>query len=127
MVDIDYFFFYGKTSLGEEIDADLRQGLMQPKRSMFYHRSFGAGITEYENTPQGFALQVSMKYDIATWISKRNLEVTDGSDGTRDRRAVTSQSAITIDQGTDGVDVQVLYIPYYNYQKPATISLPVAG
>jgi len=127
MTDIDYFFYYGLTDQRAEIEADLSQGLMQSKRSMFYDRSFGAGVPEYENAPQGLALQVSLKYDIAAWVARRNQEVSDGSNGKRDRRAITSQNAIQIVQSGDGVDVMVLYIPFFDYQKPATVTLPVSS
>ena len=127
MTDIDHFFFYGQIEPRSEIEADLRQGLMQEKRSMFYDRTFGAGVPEYENAPQGLSLQVSLKYDIASWIARRNQEVSDGTNGKRDRRAVTSQNAIQITQSADGVDVNVLYIPFFDYEKPATVTIPVGA
>jgi len=124
-VDIDYFFYYGKVDQRDEIEADLLQGLTQAKRSMFYYRGFGAGVPGYENYPQGLSLQISLKFDVASWIARRNLEVSDGTNGKRDRRAVTSQNAIAIIQGENGVDINVLYIPYFDYEKPAMVTVPV--
>lgn len=126
-IDGDYFFFYGQVDQRKEIEADLITLVMQDKRSLFYDRSFGAGIGEYENTPGGLSLEVNMKYDIATAIAKRNYEVTDGTNGTRDRRAISSQSAIRIDQAPGEVDVQVLYIPYFDYQNPGIVRVPLTA
>lgn len=126
-LDGDYFFYYGIVDLRREIEADLLTGIIQDKRSMFYTRSYGAGIGEYENAPQGLALEVGMKYDIASWMARRNSEVSTGANGTRDRRAVTSQGAIRIGQGPDGVDVQVLYVPFFDYEKPGIVTVPMNG
>lgn len=121
----DYFFFYGQVDARKEIEADLVQGVMQAKRSLFYDRQFGAGVPGYENTAGGLSLEVNMKYDITAWIAKRNREVSTGSNGTRDRRVVTSQSAIKIDQRRGEADVQVLYIPYFDYENPGIVQVPL--
>lgn len=124
-LDGDYFFFYGLVDQRKEIEGDLFQGIMQSKRSMFYARQYGAGVPEYENTAGGLSLEVNMKYDIASWIAQRNKEISTGTDGTRDRRVVTSQSAIRINQRMGEVDVQVLYIPFYDYQAPGIVQVPL--
>lgn len=126
-MNIDYFFYYGQIEPRAEIEADLIQGLCQDRRSMFYHRSFGAGIPEYENSPIGLALDVSLRYEAASWVARRNREVSDGSGGTRDRRAITSQSVITIDSGNGGLDVTVPYIPYFDWKNPSSITIKIGG
>lgn len=122
MISSDYFFYYGLVDQRAEISSDITQGVMQPKRSLFYDRSFGAGISEYENTPGGLSLEVGIKYDIASWIAQRNSEVSDGSNDTRDRRAVASQGSISVEQNGTDIDVAVLYIPYFDYQTPGIVS-----
>jgi hypothetical protein len=121
----DYFFFYGQVDERKEIESDLVQGVMQNKRSLFYDRSYGAGIPQYENTAGGLSLEVNMKYDITAWIAQRNREVSDGTKNTRDRRVVTSQSAIKINQRQGEADIQVLYIPYFDYNNPGIIKVPL--
>jgi hypothetical protein len=121
----DYFFFYGQVDERKEIESDLVQGVMQNKRSLFYDRSYGAGVSQYENTAGGLSLEVNMKYDITAWIAQRNREVSDGTKNTRDRRVVTSQSAIKINQRQGEADIQVLYIPYFDYNNPGIIKVPL--
>jgi hypothetical protein len=121
----DYFFFYGQVDERKEIESDLVQGVMQNKRSLFYDRSYGAGVPQYENTAGGLSLEVNMKYDITAWIAQRNREVSDGTKNTRDRRVVTSQSAIKINQRQGEADIQVLYIPYFDYNNPGIIKVPL--
>jgi hypothetical protein len=121
----DYFFFYGQVEQRKEIEADLVQGIMQAKRSLFYDRSYGAGVPGYENTAGGLSLEVNMKYDVSAWVAQRNREVSNGTNGTRDRRVVTSQSAIKINQRRGEVDVQILYIPFYDYQNPGIVQVPL--
>ena len=104
------FLYYGQSPLSDEVDFDLKVGLMQGKRTLFYDRGFGVGVDEYENIPSGLALEIGLKYDIASWISARNATVTDGSNGTRDRRAVTSQTVIDVIQLEGNVDIVVKYI-----------------
>lgn len=108
---MERFLFYGSLPVEEETQHDIKTGLMQEKRKLFYDRSDGAGISEYENSGAGVALVAGLLYDIVTWITARNGEVTDGTKGTKDRRAITSQSAIEVNQGDNGeVDVEVGYI-----------------
>ena len=126
-LDFNYFLFYGKIDLHEEVKADIMQGAMQDSRSMSYYRDFGAGISDYENAPNEFGSAVALKYNLANWIAKRNQDVSDGSNGTRDRRAVTSQNAITIVQNHDEMDIQLLYILFADMKKPQTVSMPLSG
>lgn len=124
-LDGDYFFFYGQVDARKEIEADLVQGVMQAKRSLFYNRQYGAGVPGYENTAGGLTLEVNMKFDIAGWVAQRNREVSTGTNGTRDRRVVTSQSAIKINQRRGEADVQILYIPFFDYQSPGIVQVPL--
>lgn len=125
MIDSDYFYHYGEVDQRSEMEADLVQGLVQPPRSMFYYRSYGAGVPGYENAPVSLSTEVALKYSVASWVARRNLEVSDGSGGTRDRRAITSQSAVSVRSDGDSVTVEVLYVPYFDWKSPSTISLPV--
>jgi len=119
---IDAFFYYGQLDLLFEIDSDLLQGLMQPKRSMLYHRDFGAGVPSYENFPESLAMQIELRFAVVEWISRRNQEVGDGTSGTRDRRAAASQSTISVESPARGeVEVRLQYIPYASYKNARTI------
>lgn len=109
--NMERFLFYGSLPVDDETHHDLKTGLMQEKRKLFYNRGFGAGISDYENMGSGVALVAGLMYDIVTWITSRNGDVTDGTKGTKDRRAITSQSVIEVNQGGAGeVDVSVGYI-----------------
>lgn len=126
---MDHFFYYGLDEVDREIDSDLIVGLFQPKRSLFYDPKDGVGITEYENLPAGFYLEVSLKYDIISWISRRNQVVADGDTiGTHDRRVATSQAVIRVDSDVQKgeVNVTVNYVPF-STMKPAAVTLPIGG
>lgn len=123
--DFDLFLFYGSSDIDLEIEHDVMKGVLQPKRSLFYFREEGAGAGEYENYPSGFFMQVSLRYDIANWIAQRNTRVSDGSNGYPDRRVATSQAVIKIENLKGEVDIQVLYIPFYSYEKPNVIHLAI--
>jgi len=122
----DYFFYHGKNSLQEECRFDLVSELLQSKRSMFYARSFGAGVTEYENYPNGLTLQIGLRYDIAQAIALRNQRVTSGEDNYPDRRIALSQFSIEfIREGGDNLSLTVIYFLYADYSDSRSISLPV--
>ncbi len=123
--DIDIFFFFGDNDLSLEIESELIRGILQPKRSMFYNRDEGAGIEDYENRPSGITFDIGLRYDIASWVSKNNARVTDGSGGYPDRRVAVSQNTIRIDRNKGQSDVSVYYIPFFNYQKPNVTSVQV--
>jgi hypothetical protein len=111
-VDFNTFLYYGQAPLEDEVRSDVAAGILQDRRSMFYHRSYGAGLSEYENAPDGIALQVGLKYRAADWLARRNLEVSDGSNGTRDRRVATSQGAMSVEREGGGLILRVLYVLY---------------
>jgi hypothetical protein len=124
--DPDIFFYYGSNPLELELDHDVMVGLLQPKRSMFYARSDGAGIPDYENKPSSFMLEIGMRYDIVNWIAYRNTVVGDGNDGTAERRVAACQFSIDVVRGETGeVDVSVEYIPYADYSAARKVNAPL--
>ena len=118
----DIFFNYGSNDLNIEIESDLIMGILQPKKSLAGFRSYGAGISEKENFPNTISLSIGLKYDIALHIAKQNNNI---SSQNPDRRVAASQNSIKISQSGGNLDVSVLYIPYKDYQKSSTISLPI--
>lgn len=123
--DIDFLFFYGSINLEEETKHDILLGLLQQKRTMFYNRSEGAGISSYENYPNGLSLHVGLRYDIVAWISKRNGEVSAGQGGYQDRRVAVSWNSIYVKSNNNGeIDINVQYIPFANYTGIKSVSIP---
>jgi tRNA(Glu) U13 pseudouridine synthase TruD len=68
-----------------------------------------------------------MRYEIADWIARRNRYVSSGNGGTRDRRAVTSQTVIQTSAGKDTTDVSVPYILLADTQGMKTVSFSLKG
>jgi hypothetical protein len=65
-------------------------------------------------------------YAVANAISKRNLNVTDGSNGYPDRRIAVSQAFISVEDNMGGErDVKVYYFNYKDYQNPENITVAV--
>lgn len=127
LADLDAFFYYADLDLDHANQHDVAVGVVQPKRSLFYDREDSAGVSEYENLPNGFYLEVMAKYDIANWIARRNTYVSAGQDGTKDRRLVTSQTAIEIARSEGNLDVNVLFIDFGQFQQPTQLRVPVGG
>lgn len=123
----DNFFYYGKNDFQTEVESDLLQLLIQPKRSMLYNRQMGAGITSKENFPNTLSLQVMLRYDIISAIAYRNTVVTDGTDGTRDLRIAGSQFAVNFIPKGDNLDIQVLYFSFANTNQVQSINIPSGG
>lgn len=121
---MDYFFYNGQNPLDEEIKHDLILGLLQPRRSLFYDRNHGAGINEYENYPNSLILQINLRFNIASWISRRNGEVSAGEEDRPDRRVAVSQHTININGNQGNIDVAVNYISFADYNTPQTITVP---
>lgn len=121
----DQFFFYGKGDLHDEAVYDLNELLFQPKRSLFYNRRASAGVTEYENNPNGIGLQVFARYEIANAVAYRNSQVSDGSDGLPDRRIAVSQTSIGFEQSRENLDIRILYFLYSDYEEPRANSFPL--
>jgi len=113
-MSIAHFFAWGTEPLADEVQADLELGMVQPKRSLFYDRSYGAGVPDRENGPVSAVGLVGIKYDVASFVALRNSRVSDGSGGTRDRRVAASQSTVdvTIKKNSGEVGVHLGYISY---------------
>jgi hypothetical protein len=112
-MSIAHFFAWGTEPLADEVQADLELGMVQPKRSLFYDRSYGAGVPDRENGPVSAVGLVGIKYDVASFVALRNSKVSDGSGGTRDRRVAASQSTVDVTvKKTGEVDVHLGYILY---------------
>jgi len=106
------FFFYGQGNLDDENEDDILTLLVQAKGGMYYNRAWGSNAKASENEVSELALQVGLRYDLASQIAQRNLEVSNGSGGYPDRRVIASQQTIAIDKGADGSRVaRVYYIP----------------
>ena len=109
--DFDNFFYYGLNDLQEEVKSDIMTNIMQPLRSLFYDRSNdAAGIKDFENKPNIILLNIEIPRRIVTSLFKRNLVVSNGSDGYPDRRVITSQSIIRVDDERGLKRVSVQYI-----------------
>jgi hypothetical protein len=126
MSSIDTFFYASHLDLRTEIMEDIEMSLMQPKRSLPYFRSYGAGVIEYENLPITFDMMIRLRYEIALWMAKRNGYVSNGDNGTPDRRAVTSQMGITVKPAENGLDIDVPFIALFDLtDKSNSITIPL--
>jgi len=125
ITDPDCFFYYGQLDLDLETQSDLIQGLMQPSRSMFYNRSDGAGVPDWENHPNDLQLQIQLRYNISMYINRRNTLVGDGNFGMIDRRVAVSQFSILMEQVSEKLDITVMYIPFADYQQIKTIQTSI--
>jgi len=126
--NLDVFFYYGEPGSDQlvETESDLLAGIIQPKRTLYYNRRDSSGVPEKENFPNSFVLAISTRYDIANWNSYRNTQVSDGSNGTPDRRVAISQNSIEINQDQKGeMDVKIGFIPFASFQQQRTLSLPI--
>ena len=121
----DSFFYYGQDTLENESQFDLFQLLLQPKRSLYYSRRESAGVSEYENLPNGLQLQIFARYEIAGAIFYRNTLVVDGSNGTKDRRIAVSQNSIGFEAKEGNLNIFILYFLYANYETPQSHSFPL--
>jgi hypothetical protein len=122
----DYFFYYGKVDVADECLSDLYQIVFQASRSLYFYRNFGAGISDYENYPNALMLQIMIPYSIAEAVSERNGRVSDGSNGTVDRRIALSQDSIEVIQEGMNITVNVQYFLYMDYST-STITLPLGS
>ena len=122
----DLFFYYGNNSVELEIEADIVQGLIQPKRSMFYGRSDGCGASQFENYPISFSAIIQLKYDVIKWIAYRNQIISDGTNNLPDRRVAASQNGVNVKGMNAGeLDVDVQYLPFNLYSPANSISVPI--
>lgn len=124
---IDHFFYYGKTDQETEIKGDVEVCLLTPFRKMFYMRSFGSEISEYENKPISEISKMLLRYNVTRALATFNSVTTTGADGTRDRRVLTSQNNITVKSNGQNLDIDVGYIPMYNTGSKGQLDLSLGG
>ncbi|MBD5584201.1 MAG: hypothetical protein HDQ88_03895 [Clostridia bacterium] len=124
---IDHFFNYGRTDLETEIRGDVEICLLTPYRKMFYMRSYGSEISEYENKPITEIARALLKYNITKALATQNTNTTTGADGTRDRRILTSQSNINVTTNGQELNIQVGYLPMYNTTSKGQLDLSLGG
>jgi hypothetical protein len=108
------FFNWGQIPISQEVGEDILGGLTQGKRTMYYNRSYGAGVPDFENTPISLLTIVTLRLEVAKFMSTRNAVVTGGQivNGVQyaDRRAMTSQNVVQVtDAGGGALDVTVPY------------------
>lgn len=127
-IDWDMFFYYGTNQLdiNDEDEFDVVQGLMQPQRSLMYFRREGAGIPEFINMPGALSNYLLSRMYAVKWFAFRNNYISNGSDNLPDRRLITSQNIIGIQEVTKGeLNFFVFYIPFRDYKtmKSTVISM----
>ena len=121
----DTFFYYGQGTVEDENQQDILMLVKQPLKSLFYDRQFGCD-TKY-NFPMSAISQALVAYSVANAIAIRNQNVSDGTNGTYDRRVAASQNAITVDDGKNGErNITILYINYADTSKPVQSKATVA-
>jgi hypothetical protein len=122
--DIDVFFFYGDGDIELETLSDLYAGIIQPERSLFYNRQDGCGLSDKENRPATFILELSARYNVVKWIGYRNSQLPE--DNEKDRRVATSQSVIDFVKNDRGeFDINFGYIPFRDISQPREQQLPL--
>ena len=117
------YLYYGNSPLQDECEYDLNEILLQPKRSLFYNRQMSAGISA--NKPNGIDLQVMGRFNIANSIAYRNGRVSNGLNGTKDRRIGVSQNTIGFDMAGSNLDITVLYFMFANYETPVGVKFRI--
>lgn len=123
--DFNVFLRYGDDP-DLETEHDLYLGVLQKKRSLYYDREDGCGISGRENYPNAALIQVVGAYDVMRFIAFRNSQVTDGRNNTLDRRAASSQNFIVFFPDGENLSVNVGYIPFANFQSPKNLNIPLS-
>lgn len=126
-MDMDYFYYYGQIDQQKEISANLDLHIRQPQRSMFYYRSCGSELSNFENNPISIITKILLKYSLVKSIAQMNSNVTDGSNNTRDLRVITSQSLIDVNSTGDEVDIKIQYLPMYDTEQKDKIEISLGG
>lgn len=126
-MDIDHFFFYGQTDQDTEIQGDLELCILTPTRTMFYFRSYGSDVGEFENKPLSEITKMLLRYNVVKAVANLNSTVTDGSNGFRDRRVLTSQNEVTVTANGQDVDIQLGYLPMFNTDRRGQLDLSLGG
>lgn len=120
----DTFFYYGNGTVQDENEQDLLQLVNQKSKSMFYNRQYGCDV-KY-NFPMSVINQSLVAYSIASAISTRNQNVSDGSSNTTDRRIAVSQNSISVEDGSNGErNISILYFNYADTSKPSQSNIQV--
>ena len=121
----DIFFYHQEIDKFLQIKSELVWGISQSKRSMFFNRSEGAGVAGKENHPNSLQLEIDIKYSIVSNVARKNQFVTDGTNGT-DRRIAVSWTTVGVERSNTGnIDVSVYYIPYGDYKRQENVSVPL--
>jgi len=124
----DIFFYYGQNDLDLEIESDAMMLALQPSRSLYYNAQESGGIDRFENFPNAWTFQINTKYNLTSAYAWKNQQVTDGTEGNPDRRIAVSQTSINITQDDNGnADIDIFYIPFYDFNKYQNINPPVMG
>lgn len=123
----DFFFYYGQGDLLEESKHDLWELLIQPRKSFFYNRQEGGGVSDYENYPNAISLQVGLRLSIASAVAYRNSLVTDNFTG-KDRRIAVSQNYIYFSSdGLGQLDIEIQFFMYSDYKNRQKINTSIGG
>jgi len=113
--DFDNFFYYGQGDLKREIESDIHSIVNQNVRSLYYNRdNDSAGLDQYENTPNAIVQSVLIPYNVVSALSKRNVNVGNGQNGSKDRRIAVSQNSVKIDNKENFIDVSIFYIALFD-------------
>lgn len=126
-MDINHFFYYGENDQQSEIRNDLEATLYTPRRSMFYMRIFGSDIAEFENKPLSLSTKLLLRYNVVKAIANLNSYTSSGENGQRDRRVITSQNEIVINNDGQNINVQIGYLPIYDTNSKGQLDLSLGG
>jgi len=113
----DLLFYYGQNDLDLEIESELMLLAIQPLRSLLYDNKESGGIDGYENYPNDINLQINCRFSIASAVAWKNGIIPNGTEGLPDRRIAVSQNSISFQNDGGELDMEILYIPYYDYNK----------
>lgn len=123
----DLFFYYGQSDVDLEIQSDLMLLSIQPPRSLLYNNLESGGIAAYENYPNDINLQVHLRFSITDAVARKNRFIADGTDGYPERRIAVSQNSIRFTPLRGELDIEIFYIPYYNYNAYSSIRPALIG
>lgn len=121
----DLFFYYEEADLLETIQQDIINGVVTKQNKLFYNRQDSAGVNDYENYPIGLSVTIGLRYEIVKWIAYRNTYIGDGLNSSKERRLVTSQNKIEIENNNNNIDINILYISFFNYNNLESINFPI--
>lgn len=125
-MSMNWFFYWGQMKLDDEIKADVLAVVMQPKKRIFYDRSYGSGVADAENSGSQLVRQIGGRFAAVQAIAMRNGRVTDGTNGP-DRRVLTSQSVVEIEDTDTGFNLEVYYVPVDGTRRAQKVIAPIGG